>query len=132
MKLLLRYYLPGCLLILFSGAVFSQDTARKLLSPSPLDTTAPASGTSHDTAQRSKDSIPVASKDSSVLKPGIAPVDSTHIAREDSMNIKTGDSIVHRVRKTVAMAGSAAYSGNRRNGSGRLDSPETLCLKDRS
>jgi len=113
MKILLRCYLSGCLLILISAAAFSQDSTRKLLPAVPADTAGPTTRNSPDTVtqKRSKDSIPVTIKDSAHQKPGVSSADST--------NVHTGDSVRHAVRKTLSAAGSTGFSGSRRNSNGR-------------
>ncbi|HLA58426.1 MAG TPA: carboxypeptidase regulatory-like domain-containing protein, partial [Puia sp.] len=113
MKILLRCYLSGSLLILISAAAFSQDSTRKLLPAVPADTAGPTTRNSPDTVtqKRSKDSIPVTIKDSAHQKPGVSSADST--------NVHTGDSVRHAVRKTLSAAGSTGFSGSRRNSNGR-------------
>src|SRR5258705_4691681 len=111
MKIFLRCYLSGYLLILISAAAFSQNSTRKLI---PSETLVPSiRRNSHVTIQheRLKDSIPVTAQDSTHQKPGISLADSTHV--------NAGDSVRHALRTTLPVAGSTGFSGTRRNGNGR-------------
>ncbi|HZX57638.1 MAG TPA: hypothetical protein VFE54_02900, partial [Mucilaginibacter sp.] len=74
MKFFLRCYLSGCLLILISAAVFSQDSTRKLLPPNDISGSA-VTRNARDTVPV-KDSIPITAKDSSRLTPVISSADS--------------------------------------------------------
>ncbi|HET7000109.1 MAG TPA: TonB-dependent receptor [Puia sp.] len=113
MKFFLRCYFSGCLFILISVAVYSQDSTRKSLPASTPDTAGPVSRNSRDTVSQTKlkDSIPVTIKDTSLPKPGFSAADSAHP--------NTGDSIRRTTRKAVSAVGSAGFSSNRRNGGGR-------------
>jgi len=109
MKFFLRCYLSGCLLILISAAVFSQDSTRKLLPPNDISGSA-VTRNARDTVPV-KDSIPITAKDSSRLTPVISSA--------DSMRGMAGDSGRHVIRKNIPAAVSTGFVSGRRNGSGR-------------
>src|SRR5579872_394896 len=114
MKILLRLYLSGCLLILMCVAAFSQDSTRKLLPTPPADTVVsptPGNVPNADSHLPLKDSIPAATKDSTQKNSGISSADSTHG--------QSGDSVRRPVRTLISASGATGFSGSRRNGSGR-------------
>ncbi|HZZ75834.1 MAG TPA: outer membrane beta-barrel family protein [Puia sp.] len=114
MKILLRLNLSGCLFILINVAAFSQDSTRKLL-PSPTADTVvsviPGNVQNTDPHARLKDSIPAATKDSTLKNSGTLSADSTHVI--------SGDSVRRPGRTSAAASVATGFSGSRRNGNGR-------------
>jgi outer membrane receptor protein involved in Fe transport len=135
MKIFLRCYLSGCLLVLISAAAFSQDSTRHAIPPTPVDSTNPT------ILPISKDDISYPqSKDSSFpVPPPISPearsssrkndsiparaLDSSYNTvgsnKKDSARSYTKDSTHRAVRSASAVAGAQGFSGSRRNGNGR-------------